>query len=502
MRQKKIDHIVAEIEGLQSKVAQLASFLGELKDEEGRSFDIGQKIPERDSSVAQILARIQAASGIAAEFKNATRADMVPFQTLDHLQQATAKAAAAAEGLIVHTKNFSDSNGGLRLFNYSNFHFESKNGSASDLTSLFQSLFDTSETFLTRFFASLLILKPRGSYSFQAAASGLSQSLKEANEVLRKLQSEARKVDAVSGKVSENEQEVQNVLEEIRRLKSDGSADRKTVADYLAEVTQQRAAIQTVYGEAKSLQEDVEAYQSTFDQFKKQLDAREAAFREGTENLSSLINDLHTQRSEVNDLLERSRQMLSSATVSGLASNFSSMTKKLTRELWWARFAFYVGIAFLTVSALPLLAFVLLPVVGPFFDGFSQDVVANISHYGPDGAANSWQYLGQVLARIAVLLPAAWFVSFAAIRHSSLFRLREHYAYKYSMAVSVEGFKQQAPVYEQEIAALVLEQLAFNPADKLASPREIKESRVPGIAGYLLEKIRGRVDGALADRKK
>jgi len=61
------------------------------------------------------------------------------------------------------------------------------------------------------------------------------------------------------------------------------------------------------------------------------------------------------------------------------------------------------------------------------------------------------------------------------------------------MAVAVEGFKKQAPEYEQEIAALVLEQLAFNPTDKLIPSKDIKEGKAPGlIAAFLLEKIRKR----------
>ncbi len=69
------------------------------------------------------------------------------------------------------------------------------------------------------------------------------------------------------------------------------------------------------------------------------------------------------------------------------------------------------------------------------------------------------------------------------------------------MAVAVEGFKQQAPQYEQEIAALVLEQLAFNPADKLLPSKDIREGKAPGIAGYLLDRIRNRLETSPATVK-
>src|SRR5690606_8735507 len=60
-------------------------------------------------------------------------------------------------------------------------------------------------------------------------------------------------------------------------------------------------------------------------------------------------------------LIENSEKMLSSATVAGLASHFSMIMDKLTDELKRARKAFYAGIVFLTISASPLLAFVLMP---------------------------------------------------------------------------------------------------------------------------------------------
>jgi hypothetical protein len=63
------------------------------------------------------------------------------------------------------------------------------------------------------------------------------------------------------------------------------------------------------------------------------------------------------------------------------------------------------------------------------------------------------------------------------------------------MAVSVEGFKKEAQNYEQEIAAMVLEQLAFTPADKLASVKESKECKPPNfLMRFFIDKIRGRLE--------
>ena len=58
------------------------------------------------------------------------------------------------------------------------------------------------------------------------------------------------------------------------------------------------------------------------------------------------------------------------------------------------------------------------------------------------------------------------------------------------MAVAVDGFKKQAPEYEGMIAALVFEQLAFNPVDKLGKNYDGPEDPPNPIAKLLLNKLR------------
>ena len=59
------------------------------------------------------------------------------------------------------------------------------------------------------------------------------------------------------------------------------------------------------------------------------------------------------------------------------------------------------------------------------------------------------------------------------------------------MAVAVDGFKKQAPEYESMIAALVLEQLAFNPVDKLGKHHDGPEDPPQPIAKLMLDILRG-----------
>ena len=70
----------------------------------------------------------------------------------------------------------------------------------------------------------------------------------------------------------------------------------------------------------------------------------------------------------------------------------------------------------------------------------------------------------------------------------------EHYEYKYSVASSVEGFKQQAEPYQDTIAAAAFHELTFNPADKMDS--KSREGRHPNpIMEKLMKMIGATYDG-------
>ena len=79
-------------------------------------------------------------------------------------------------------------------------------------------------------------------------------------------------------------------------------------------------------------------------------------------------------------------------------------------------------------------------------------------------------------------------------RHAALFRLKEHYAFKYSVASSVDGFKQQAVPYEDEIAAATFFELTFNPADRMEG-KGVEERHPNPIIDKVMEKLGFTHDG-------
>ena len=49
------------------------------------------------------------------------------------------------------------------------------------------------------------------------------------------------------------------------------------------------------------------------------------------------------------------------------------------------------------------------------------------------------------IGRIFLLLPATWLTAFFAKSYASFFDLEREYAHKAALAMSVDGFKRQAP---------------------------------------------------------
>ncbi len=356
-------------------------------------------------------------------------------------------------------------------------------------------MFDEVEALLAAFYSNLVILKPtKASYSFQAAANALSEMLGRTEKEHDALRKKLFDLEKVAEEVQEYKNSAEASKNEAGRLEQQSSSDRQTISEYLADATEKQSAVSSVHTEATNLSSKVDDYREDFEKFQKRLDERNAEYDSGVTNLAALINDFDNQRQSAQELITQSEKMLKSATVAGLASHFYEIRENITGELWWARAAFYFGIILLLISAIPLAVMILWPVLAPLLEVYNPEWAIALKGYSPPTGETGWQYLGQVLARFIILVPAAWFVSFSAIRHSSLFRLREHYTYKYSMAVSVEGFKKQAKGYEDEIAALVLEQLAFNPADKLVPSKDIPEGKSPNLLRRLfVDKISKRL---------
>lgn len=62
------------------------------------------------------------------------------------------------------------------------------------------------------------------------------------------------------------------------------------------------------------------------------------------------------------------------------------------------------------------------------------------------------------------MVPATWLTGFYTKSFADFFHLEREYAHKAALAMSVDGFKRQAPKYEEEITAEVFLEIRNNPA--------------------------------------
>ncbi|MEM7747563.1 MAG: hypothetical protein AAF346_04865 [Pseudomonadota bacterium] len=503
MRKTKINEIGLGAKDLATTATELLIFFNDSGADGSSNFDVAKTIHGTDISYTDCVSRIASIAEIADKFGNSKHFLMVPTNRVTQLKKRIDETQKHLDVLGNQFRQTINGGGGWQQFNYDNYHLQTTNGQNHDFRAVFKNFSDSTETLLEAFYSVLIVLRPTSStYSFQAAANALSSLIESSSQQIHKLHEENKAlrqaVAAASNQVSDAEAQAnkaKQAAEETSRTRDEGAKDRKTIGEYLADATEKKTAIETAHTEASSLEDEIEEYTEKFKSFDRQLDNRNKDFEQGKEKQEKLFASFEQQKQSVESLIESSESMLKGATVAGLASSFSDAHTKLGNQLFWARVSFYVGITFLFISAIPLMLYVFLPILAPLLQTRYPELASVVPALDTQGEMSGWQYLGQVLARFIILLPAAWLVSFSAIRHSSLFRLREHYAYKYSMAVSVEGFQKQATGYESEIAALVLEQLAFNPADKLTPSKDISEGKVPHpLLNILVDKFRSRVD--------
>lgn len=496
MRNEKIDEIILASSSLSASIKSILDFFNSSTEEGELVFDVKRAIHGSDLSFADCSSRIFTVDEIVAKFQKTSNHIMVPLSRLNQLKQSFDDAQTRLDALSNQFRTTSQNGGGQRSFNYDNFHLQNLNGQNNDLRAAFKNFADGTEGLLEAFYRVLIILRPtKATYSFQAAANALTTLLEDISEEMGTLQKESAELRKTAKTADQIREQTQVAADETNRLQKESEKERRTIGEYLADATEKKTSIDSVHADASGLEADISDYSEKFEIFDRQLEARNKDFEAGRTNQTELFAKFDQQKEEVQGLIEQSESMLKGATVAGLASSFSEAHKKLGWQLFWARVSFYVGILFLFISAVPLMLYVFLPILAPVLKTYFPEMAEISNSEFSNAEVTGWQYLGQVLARFVILLPAAWFVSFSAIRHSSLFRLREHYAYKYSMAVSVEGFRKQAQGYENEVAALVLEQLAFNPADKLTPSKDVPEGRVPHpILDMLVSKMRTRIN--------
>lgn len=468
----------------------------------GERFDIDQTVPGNNTSLSGVDSRLNGSIDLITGLQGIDDVSLVPKGYFTNLKSALEELQKRNEELQ-SAFHAIDQNGGYGNLDPSNFSVQSKNGQQTiGFPKVLRRIDDALDNCLHHYYVLSSIVKGNQYTDFSSAFRELSKQLEatrkdrqklatlleEAEHALKsflekgrsELQAHVEKASAEHGELLALHEQAGKLQSELNRLKNDSEAERKTISEYAGESTEKVSSIRETAGQAEQLKTAVEGYKAQFEEFQKQLDGRMRSFTEGKQEQDRLIERLKEIEGEIQRLQDQAEHMLTGATVAGLASSFGEIRDNLTAEVNRARVIFYFAIVVLFVSVIPLVML----------------VIPGLSIFGlEDKPAAPGEFLGQMLVRALLLIPAAWFAKFAAARHAALFRLKEHYAYKYSVASSVEGFKKQAEPFKDAIAAATFFELTFNPAERMET-KSHHEQRHPNLAmEWVMKKLGATYDG-------
>lgn len=261
-------------------------------------------------------------------------------------------------------------------------------------------------------------------------------------------------------------EELETILESATEMKEKISADKEAIAEKLAEVS-------ALADRFEKLKSEVVAFESDFSIFDEQIESRNTAYERVKNKLDALLTENSSLTNVSREIVDKAEEMLGTATNAALASAFEAKSREFHEETDKARNAFYVAIALLLLSVVPLLTYVV-PI--PYLDFLPT-------------AGETGVTLGGVISRMVIMFPGVWLATFASIRYTNAFSLRREYAFKAAIAMSVEGFRKQSPSYEQEVAAASFVSLSEKPVLSAKGPA------MPNpIMDYVSRKIKKRFD--------
>lgn len=332
------------------------------------------------------------------------------------------------------------------------------NNQQINFASFLQNLVAPIEQCLETYYPVAGLVKSKGIDAFSAA-------VKEFSEKAEAVRKNAKAVNTAKTKA-------ENQIEEIEEFKQTSKADQETVATLLATISEKATeiegfhantqstveAIDTIKNAAEVLKVEVAAYSDDFAEFQDKLDKRDAAFLKLHTDTENLFASMTAREQETADMIATANEMLAGATNAGLATTFDKTVKELNGKLKGASRGFYFSIFLLSLSAVPLGAYMLAASID-----LSQPTNGLPFSIQP-GNLNP----ATTVALFLLMVPTIWLTRFAAARHHQLFQLKEHYQFKYSLAMAVDGFKKQSPQYADEVAAVTFQNLSFNPADRLS----------------------------------
>lgn len=167
------------------------------------------------------------------------------------------------------------------------------------------------------------------------------------------------------------------------------------------------------------------------------------------DDLKNSVGENKNREKKIDELIKKSDAMIRGATTAGLAKSLNE-----AKEYYETRRNIFM---WCFISSIAVLAIVGVLLVGKYIPGPWKIWFASFENEDT---------LLTTIGRVVLLLPFIWLTAFFAKNYTEFFHLCREYAHKETLAKSVDGFKREAPKYEEEIAKNVFLEIIGSPGLK------------------------------------
>lgn len=291
----------------------------------------------------------------------------------------------------------------------------------------------------------LVFVKSKSGADLTARANELRQIVTEVSGFEKRAKTASKDIAKVNESIVATDQAAKEKLSEVSTLAASIQTLMTQVTADSSAVTSMMTTIKSVNEEAQKLELSVKNYKIEFEGFQDEMDSRNESYSTLFDKLKSSESRLSSLLSEVERLTELSNAMLSGATTAGISTSLADTRDRYELRMNQMRKGFIISIVFLVVSG-------------------SVSIWMWYGLYAEHAGASEGVAWSNIVRGLALMIPATWLTAFFARSYAHYFQLEREYSHKTALAMAVDGFKKQAPTYEQEIAAAVFIEIKKNPA--------------------------------------
>jgi hypothetical protein len=364
------------------------------------------------------------------------------------IQTLATHAESAASQLRSNWRDGATIRDGNDSFNLQLFDPAGNNYATVELGSQFKQLRAATNLLMAVLGSVVPLCKAESISDLSRRAEALGETARQADAFRHQAEQSATAANELTQRTEQAERSARDlvvqaeaVVANVRELQQKATTDSSSVTTLIEQ-------IKTIGSAATSLEALVDGYRPKFEAFQLELDGRAKEFAQFQTDTKEAQDKNVAREAEIDRLSKLADAMISGSTTAGLANSLEKTRARYEERMNAARAGFIISVVLLAVSALPLAAHLLPGFLGDFFPKVAE------------GAHSSWY---GVLGKVLLMVPATWLTGFYTKSFAEFFHLEREYAHKAALAMSVDGFKRQAPKYEEEITAEVFMEIRNNP---------------------------------------